>query len=81
MNQPSSISSTISGIACGIGAGMLWGLVFLAPELARAFSPLQLTIGRYLSYGVISALLIVPRWRMLSPKLARREWQALAASR
>ena len=78
MDRQPGISSTIIGIACGIGAGVLWGFAFLAPELVRAFSPLQLTIGRYLSYGVISALLIVPRWRTLSPKIARREWRALA---
>ncbi|PKQ00758.1 MAG: EamA family transporter [Alphaproteobacteria bacterium HGW-Alphaproteobacteria-13] len=65
------------GIACGAGAGALWGLVFLAPEIARAFGPLQLTIGRYLAYGLIAALLIVPRWRALSPRIGRREWLAL----
>ena len=69
--------STLIGILCGAGAGALWGLVFLAPELARAFSPLELTIGRYLAYGAISALLIAPNWRTLTAKLGRREWLAL----
>lgn len=69
--------STLIGIICGAGAGALWGLVFLAPELASAFSPLELTIGRYLAYGAISALLIAPRWRVLTPRLGRREWLAL----
>lgn len=41
------------GILCGMGAGALWGLVFLAPELVRAFGPLELTLGRYLSYGAM----------------------------
>ena len=71
-------SPTLVGIACGLGAGALWGLVFLAPELARAFSPLQLTIGRYLAYGVISALLVAPRWRSLLPRIGREGWIALA---
>lgn len=66
------------GIACGMAAGALWGLVFLAPELTRAFSPLQLTTARYLAYGLISAALIAPRWRLLAPALGRREWLALA---
>jgi len=69
---------TATGIACGMGAGALWGLVFLAPELARAFTPLQLAIGRYLAYGLFSALLIAPRWRTLAAGLGRREWIALA---
>ena len=58
-----------AGIAAGIGAGALWGLVFLAPELARAFTPLQLAIGRYLAYGLAAALLVAPRWRSLAARL------------
>jgi len=65
---------TATGIACGAGAGALWGLVFLAPELVCAFSPLQLTVGRYLAYGVIAATLIAPRWRALIAGLPRRQW-------
>lgn len=71
-------SRTLPGIACGMGAGALWGLVFLAPELVRDFTPLQLAIGRYLAYGIISAVLIAPRWRALVGTLARRDWLALA---
>lgn len=66
------------GIACGMGAGALWGLVFLAPALVRDFSPLQLAIGRYLGYGVIAAALIAPRWRAIVPSITRRDWFALA---
>lgn len=68
---------TTFGIACGMGAGALWGLVFLAPELARDFTPLQLAIGRYLAYGIVSAVLIAPRFRALVGTLARRDWLAL----
>jgi len=57
-----------------MGAGALWGLVFLAPELAREFSPLQLTIGRYLCYGLIAAALIAPRWRSLTARIPQRQW-------
>lgn len=69
---------TFVGIMCGMAAGALWGLVFLAPELVRDFAPLQLTIGRYLFFGLIAAILILPRWRELVPRLGRREWLALA---
>jgi drug/metabolite transporter (DMT)-like permease len=65
---------TSTGIACGIGAGALWGLVFLAPELVREFSPLQLSIGRYLSYGLIAAALLAPQWRSVAARMPRREW-------
>lgn len=69
---------TLSGITCGIGAGALWGLVFLAPELARDYAPLELAIGRYLAYGAISAMLIGPRWSVLAAGLSRRDWLSLA---
>nr|WP_260929758.1 DMT family transporter [Novosphingobium sp. 9] len=65
------------GIACGMGAGALWGLVFLAPELVRAFTPLQLAIGRYLAYGLLAAALLSPRWGRLLRVLDRSEWRAL----
>ena len=73
-----SVNSTTLGILCGMGAGALWGLVFLAPEIARAFSPPQLTVGRYLAYGVISLLLIAPRWRSIRSHVSAREWLALS---
>lgn len=69
---------TVAGVASGIGAGALWGLVFLAPELVREFGPLQLTVGRYLGYGLIAAALAAPRWRSLAALVPRREWWNLA---
>lgn len=76
--NPSAMHRTYQGIACGVGAGALWGLVFLAPELVRDFTPLQLAIGRYLTYGILSAALVAPRWRTLLARLTRREWLSLA---
>lgn len=71
---PRSLST---GIAYGMGAGALWGLVFLAPELVREFSPLQLTVGRYLCYGMIAVALIAPRWRALTARIERAQWREL----
>lgn len=71
-------NTTLAGILCGLGAGALWGLVFLAPELVSGFQPLELTVGRYLAYGLISACLIAPRLRRLLPRIGRREWLNLA---
>lgn len=65
------------GVAAGLGAGALWGLVFLAPKLAPDVSPLMLTAGRYLAYGAIAAILIAPRWRRLAPLIDARAWRAL----
>src|SRR5262245_2033822 len=71
---PARQGTLVNGLACGMGAGALWGLVFLAPEVVRAFSPLQLSIGRYLCYGAIAAVLLAPRWRALAPRLSWRRW-------
>jgi drug/metabolite transporter (DMT)-like permease len=61
-----------------MAAGALWGLVLLAPKLLDDFSPLELTVGRYLLYGLIAAALLAPRWHEVVSRLGRREWQALA---
>ena len=65
------------GVGCGLAAGALWGLVFLAPELASEFTPLQLAAGRYVAYGAFAAALLAPRWRAVSAAIGRREWIAL----
>ncbi|WP_419198208.1 DMT family transporter [Novosphingobium resinovorum] len=70
--------STFSGVLSGMGAGALWGLVFLAPELVRGFGPLQLSIGRYLCYGAASAVLVAPRLRRVLAAVEPREWLSLA---
>jgi len=67
----------IWGIACGVIAGALWGLVFLTPELARGFTPLQLSAGRYLAYGGLAVALIAPRWKTATAHLDLRAWGAL----
>lgn len=61
-----------------MAAGALWGLVFLAPELAHGFTPLQLTAGRFLAYGLIACALLLPRWRRLAAQLGRGDWALLA---
>lgn len=73
----SAPSGTWLGVACGMAAGAAWGLVFLAPELAPEFSPLQLSAARYLAYGLIAAVLLLPRWPAVRPQVGRAEWRAL----
>jgi drug/metabolite transporter (DMT)-like permease len=66
------------GIIAGIIAGAFWGLGFLAPELARGFTPIQLSAGRYVAYGMVAAILVSRSWRRLFSGLGWREWRALA---
>lgn len=72
-----SSNTILQGILYGALAGAAWGLVFLAPELTRAFSPWQLSAGRYLAYGLFAALLIAPRAAKLLPQLGAAQWRAL----
>jgi drug/metabolite transporter (DMT)-like permease len=65
------------GIGNGVAAGALWGFVFLAPQLLPGFTPAQLSVSRYLIYGVLALLLLIPRWKEI-PHLGRNEWFALA---
>ncbi len=65
------------GMACGAGAGALWGLVFLVPELARDFGPLHLAAGRYIAYGLIATALLLPRWSSTLAHLRPADWITL----
>ncbi|MEA5669163.1 DMT family transporter [Stenotrophomonas sp. MH1] len=65
------------GIANGVASGALWGVVFLAPAMLSGFSPLQLAAARYLVYGLIAIVLLVPRWPTLRASIGRIEWTAL----
>ena len=65
------------GTVFALGAGALWGLVFLSPKIAGDFSPLQLSAARYLAYGVLAAALLLPRWGMIAKAVGKAEWIGL----
>ena len=67
----------ILGLTLGAGAGALWGLVFLAPAILPEFGALQLTAGRFVAYGALAAILLLPRWKALTAKLERKHWWQL----
>lgn len=71
-------TSRLAGVACGLGAGALWGLVFLAPKVAPDASPMMMSAGRYLAYGLIAAVLLAPRWSAVRPHLNAAAWRGLA---
>ncbi len=58
-----------AGIAAGIAAGALWGLVFVAPRMVPSVSGVDFTAGRFLSYGLLAFVLmlmaknrVLPTW-------------------
>ena len=68
----------VIGLLCGLVAGAFWGGVFLAPKLLAAFTPLQMTAGRYLCYGLASAALLIPGARGVLGRLTLADWRDLA---
>ncbi len=66
-----------TGVVCGLLAGAMWGMVFIVPELLSAFSPLEMAVGRYVAYGAIAFVLMLPRLRNLIGRLERSDVFAL----
>lgn len=46
----------LTGILAGIAAGALWGLVFVVPRMAPGLSAVDIAAGRFVSFGLVSAL-------------------------
>ncbi len=63
------------GVAFALAAGMLWGLVFIAPLLLPEYPPALLSCGRYLAFGLITLPLA---WfdRHELARLSRADWLA-----
>src|SRR3954454_13439152 len=65
------------GVAYGVMAGALWGMVFLVPRVLPDFSPLLLSAGRYTMYGIVSLAAALPMARPLVKRLTREDLGAL----
>ncbi len=54
----------LTGILAGLATGALWGLTFVAPRVVQPFTELDISIGRYALFGILSFLLMLhPRFR------------------
>jgi drug/metabolite transporter (DMT)-like permease len=61
------------GIGAALGAGLIWGLVFVAPLLLPDYPATLLTFGRYLAFGLVT--LPIAWWqRAALRKLTRADW-------
>ena len=64
----------LTGILAGLGAGALWGLVFVSPRMLAmgegGYSSVDLAAGRFAVYGLVAAVLMLAG-------LARRRWPTL----
>jgi drug/metabolite transporter (DMT)-like permease len=48
----------LTGVLAGLAAGALWGLVFVVPRMLTGFSPIDIAAGRYVVWGLLSAVLV-----------------------
>jgi drug/metabolite transporter (DMT)-like permease len=70
----------LGGILAGLAAGALWGLVFVAPNLAPGLSPVDLVAGRYFFYGLTALLVMVVQARSRPLPTWHQAWAALGLS-
>ena len=80
-----SRSSLISGFGFALAACALWGAIFLVPAMLPEFSPLQITFGRFVLYGVVALFIFLPQAAQLLPKLQKADiwhliWLALTGN-
>jgi drug/metabolite transporter (DMT)-like permease len=66
-----------AGLACALGAGLAWGLVFVAPVMLPGYPAAVLSVGRYAAFGLIALALA---WSAREPlaRLARADWAEAA---
>ncbi len=62
-----------AGVASALGAGLCWGLVFVAPVMLPDAHPVALSLGRYLAFGLIALALAWPA-RVALAALSRADW-------
>ena len=70
----------LKGILAGLAAGALWGLVFVVPRMTPGLSSVDLTAGRFVSYGLMSALSMGFTWASHKLPTARQAVAALGMS-
>ncbi len=62
------------GLGFALTAGLMWGLVFVAPVMLPGYAPALLTVGRYLAFGVIALPLGLALDRRALSELQPGDW-------
>jgi len=70
-------AALVSGTLFALAAGLMWGLVFVAPLLLPAYPAALLSVGRYLAFGLI-ALPLAWLDRARIAELTRADWREAA---
>ena len=70
----------LTGVLAGLGAGALWGLIFVMPRMLGDYSGVDLTAGRFVAYGVLAACVMALGWRRRPRPTLRQAGAALGLS-
>lgn len=63
----------LTGLLCALGAGLMWGLVFVAPLLLPDYPGVVLSFGRYVGFGLIALIpAFLDRTRLAA--LTKADW-------
>ncbi|HEY9105494.1 MAG TPA: DMT family transporter [Roseateles sp.] len=62
------------GLLFALAAGLMWGLVFVAPVMLPGYAPALLTVGRYLAFGLIALPLALLLDRRALRELEQADW-------
>ncbi len=62
------------GLLFALFAGLMWGLVFVAPVMLPGYAPVLLTVGRYLAFGLIALPLALLLDRRALRELQPGDW-------
>ena len=70
----------LTGVLAGLGAGALWGLIFVMPRMLGDYSGVDMTAGRFVAYGVLAACVMALGWRRRPRPTLRQAGAALGLS-
>jgi drug/metabolite transporter (DMT)-like permease len=70
----------LTGVMAGLGAGALWGLIFVMPRMLGDYSGVDMTAGRFVAYGVLAACVMALGWRRRPRPSLRQAGAALGLS-
>ncbi|MBB2175941.1 DMT family transporter [Gluconacetobacter johannae] len=65
------------GLLAGLATGALWALTFIAPLVSGPYSAFDLTVCRYVTFGVVSLMLVAPEGFAALRRLSKADYQIL----
>jgi drug/metabolite transporter (DMT)-like permease len=63
----------VTGAAFALAAGLMWGLVFVAPLLLPEYPAALLSVARYLAFGLVALPMALFGWQRIA-ELTRADW-------